>query len=93
MAKNKSVEFMTTFVQEYLDGETERYFFDIDFNYYLTQHYPSMERHNADLAECFYFYLAEQGMDCSEGLSDGEHKKLFRKQFEKFMDAWRDGFC
>lgn len=52
-----------------------------------------MERYNTALVECFCFYLAKQGMDCSEGLSDSEHKKLIQRQHKKFMDAWQDGFC
>ena len=51
-----------------------------------------MERKNRDLADCFYFYLAEQGFDQGQGLSDGDHKKLIRKQFEEFKAAMRDGF-
>ncbi len=92
MPKNKSVEFMVAFVQEYLNGETERYFFDMDFNHYLIKHYRTMERYDPDLAQCFVFYLSEEGVDRSEDLSDGEHKKLIRRQFKKFMAAWRDGF-
>lgn len=93
MPRNKSTNFMLSFVQEYLDGDTERMFFDMDFNHYLIQHYPAMERHNPDLAECFAFYLAEEGVDLSLGLSDADHKKLIRKQFKKFLDAARDGFA
>ena len=93
MAINKSVDFMLTFVREYLDGETERFFFDLDFNHYLIQHYTAMERYNVNLAQCFYFYLAEEGVDRTKDLSDAEHKKLIRRQFKKFMDAWHDGFC
>ena len=92
MPKNKSVEFMLTFVQDYLDGETERCFFDMDFDHYFIQHYPSMERFNSSLAECFAFYLSEEGIDRSESLSDGEHKRLIRRQYKKFLAAMKDGF-
>jgi len=83
---------MISFVQEYLDGKNERYFFDLDFNHYLIEHYPGMERFNPDLAECFVFYLSEEGFDRSESLSDSDHKKLIRRQFKKFFDAMRDRF-
>jgi hypothetical protein len=84
---------MIEFVQEYLDGTNSRLDFDLDFNYLLNQNYAKMERANQDLAECFLFYLGEQGFDKSNGLSDKEHKKLIRTQFKEFMSAMRDGFC
>jgi hypothetical protein len=64
----------------------------LDFIHYLIKHYPSMERKNRDLAECFNFYLAEQGFDQGQGLSDSVHKKLIRRQFKEFKSAMRDGF-
>jgi hypothetical protein len=91
MAKAKSTEFMFEFVQDYLDGKSERLDFDLDFNHYLIQHYPKMERENPYIADCFSFYLSEEGQDRSEGLSDAEHKKLIRRQFKEFKSALRDG--
>ena len=55
------------------------------------QQYPKMERENSEMAECFNFYLAEQGFDEGIGLNDDEHKKLIREQFMLFNDACRDG--
>ena len=91
MPRESGFDMMMTFVQEYLDGKMDRLGFDLDFNHYLIQHYPSMERKSRDLAECFYFYMSEQGFDQSQGLSDGDHKKLIRKQFREFNAAMRDG--
>jgi hypothetical protein len=82
---------MLAFVQEYLDGDMDRMGFDLDFNHYLIKHYPSMERANRDLAECFNFYLAEEGFDQALTLDDTEHKKLIRKQWREFKAAMRDG--
>jgi len=82
---------MSDFVQEYLTGEMDRMGFDLDFNYYLIENYPKIERRNSDLAECFVFYLVEEGFDKADSLSDSEHKKLIRKQFNKFKSAMRDG--
>lgn len=92
MRKNASIEFMMTFVQSYLDGERSRMDFDFDFSHYLIKHYAKMERANPDLAECFNFYIAEEGFDLAEDLSDDQHKKLIQKQFNKFKAALRDGF-
>lgn len=91
MPKKSGLNFMTAFVQEYLDGEMDRLSFDLDFNYYLIQNYPKMERENREIAECFCFYLADGGLDQAIDLDDKEHKKLIRKQWSQFNAAMRDG--
>ncbi len=92
MSSGTASKFMMTFVQEYLDGKRSRLDFDLDFNHYLIKHYAKMERENPDLAECFNFYLAEDGFDQAVGLSDDRHRRLIQKQFNKFKAALRDGF-
>ena len=81
MPKKNGFQFMIAFVQDYLGGKTDRLSWDLDFSHYLMQQYPKMERENSEMAECFYFYLAEQGSDEGVGLNDSEHKKLIREQF------------
>jgi hypothetical protein len=93
MPKKSGAAFMMNFVQEYLDGDIDRLSWDLDFNHYLIEQYSKMERENIDLAECFNFYLAEQGFDQGTSLPDDKHKKLIRKQFNEFNAAMRDGFC
>ena len=92
MPKKIGTEFMFTFVQEYLSGEMDRLGWDLDFNHYFIQHYPKMERENSELAECFNFYLAEQGFEAGIDLDDGEHKKLIHRQWNEFKAAMCDGF-
>jgi hypothetical protein len=92
MPKKSGTKFMMAFVQEYLDGEMDRLGFDLDFIHYLIKHYPKMEREDSDLAECFNIYLAEQGYDLAQGLTDAQHKKLIRKQYNEFLSAMQDGF-
>ena len=92
MPRKSASKLMMEFVQDYIDGTNERLDFDLDFYYRLKQYYPKMERENPDMAECFLFYLAEQGFDKSQGLSDAKHKKLIREQFGEFLSAMRDGF-
>jgi hypothetical protein len=53
---------MMDFVQEYLDGVRNRVDFDLDFNHYLIENYAKMEREGGELADCFQFYLAEEGL-------------------------------
>ena len=91
MPKKSGFEYMMNFVQEYLDGMMERLGWDLDFSHYLIQHYPKMERENRELADCFNFYLAEEGFDRGVGLSDSDHKKLIRKQWREFKAAMKDG--
>ena len=93
MPRKSGTEFMMDFVREYLDGEMDRLGFDLDFNHYLIKYYPTMERKNRRLAECFNFYLAEQGFDQALSLSDIEHKKLIRKQWIGFNKSMQDAFC
>ncbi len=57
----------------------------------MIQYYPAMQRKDPEMAECFAYYLSEQGVDVSEGLSDAQHKKLIRRQWNQFMDAIEDG--
>ena len=85
------MNFMMAFVQDYLDGVLNRLDFDLDFNHYLIEHYPKMERECGELADCFNFYLAERGYDQAQELSDAEHKKLIRRQYNEFLAAIRDG--
>lgn len=92
MPKNIATEFMIAFVQSYLDGERSRLDFDLDFNHYLIKRYPKMERENPVLAECFHFYLAEEGFDQAEGLSDDQHKELMQTRLNEFKAVLRDGF-
>ena len=91
MPKIGGTEFMMAFVREYLDGEMDRLGFDLDFNYYLIQNYPKMERENREITECFSFYLADEGLDKAIDLDDKKHKKLIRKQWSQFNSALRDG--
>jgi len=90
--KVSGIKFMLDFVQEYLSGEMERLFFDLDFDYYLIKNWPKMERENRALAECFYYYVSEEGIDrCTDDMTDDEHKEFMRSQFEEFEAAMKDG--
>jgi hypothetical protein len=92
MPKKHGAEIMMAFVQDYLDGTISRMDFDLDFSHMLMTYYGKMERENSDLAECFNFYIAEEGFDQTESFTDVQHKKLIRRQFNEFNAAMRDGF-
>jgi hypothetical protein len=42
--KTTSIDFMMNYVKLYLDGNLSRMEFELDFNYYLMQHYDKMAR-------------------------------------------------
>ncbi len=91
MPRKSNTQLMFDFVLEYIGGVMERMFFDMDFNHYFIKYYPAMERQDSEMAECFAFYLAEQGVDVSNHLSDDQHKKLIRRQWDQFNAAIKDG--
>ena len=91
MAGNSGFEFMFGFVREYLDGEMDRLGFDLDFDHYLIKHYPKMERKDEELADCFAFYLAEQGADKVFHLCDHEHKAHIQERWDEFTATMNDG--
>ncbi|MFP3154963.1 hypothetical protein LQZ18_11180 [Lachnospiraceae bacterium ZAX-1] len=91
MARKSNAELMFQFVQDYLDGNMPRMFFDLDFDHYFIQYYLAMERQDSDMAQCFAYYLSEQGIDMSDGLSDAQHKKLIKSQWKKFTAALHSG--
>ena len=90
MNEKSGLGFMMAFVQKYLDDEIDRLGFDLDFNHYLNKHYSKLEREIGELADCFSFYLTEEGIDQTDGLSDAGHKKLIRKQYKEFKAAMSD---
>jgi hypothetical protein len=91
MSKKDSFEIVIDLVQSYVDGKIDRVIFDLDFYSYMKHNYSKMERKYGELADCFSFYLLEEGYDLSETLTNTEHKKLIRKQFKEFKSAMRDG--
>ncbi len=91
MGRKSNAELMFEFVQKYIDGDMPRLFFDLDFDHYFIKYYPALERLNPDMAGCFAYYVSEQGVDVSNGLSDAQHKKLIRRQWKKFTSALDDG--
>ena len=91
MAAKRGFNFMIGFVLDYINGVNSRLDFELDFDHYFIEHYPKMERENPELADCFAYYLSEEGQDKAHGLSDAEHKKLIIKQYNEFMSALEGG--
>ena len=53
MKVGKHMIFMIKFITDFINGEMERYFFDLDYSAYGIEHFPHMEQENSELAERF----------------------------------------
>jgi len=92
MPKKSGLEVMMEYIQKYLDGKMSRDDFDMDFDRHLDAEYPKMKRKYPDLADCFYYYIVEEGVNqIGELDSDTSHKKVMRKQLKEFKSVFEDG--
>ncbi|AUS95637.1 hypothetical protein CDQ84_14845 [Clostridium thermosuccinogenes] len=85
MKVGKHTAFMIDFISDFVNGEIERYFFDLDYSAYVIEHFPHMELENARLADKFAYTIDrayERGTDL--GLSDEE----FRAEISNAFDEW-----
>lgn len=76
---------MINFISDFVNGELERYFFDLDYSAYVIEHFPHMELENNKFAERFAYTVDrayERGTDL--GLSDEE----FRVEISNALDEW-----
>jgi len=81
----KHTAFMINFISDFVNGELERYFFDLDYSAYVIEHFPHMELENNKFAERFAYTVDrayERGTDL--GLSDEE----FRVEISNALDEW-----
>jgi hypothetical protein len=81
----KHTAFMIDFISDFVNGEIERYFFDLDYSAYVIEHFPHMERENAKFADKFANTIDrayELGTDL--GLPDEE----FRVEISNALDEW-----
>ena len=87
MHLKKHTAFMIDFISDFVNGELERYFFDLDYSAYVIEHFPHMELEDAGLADKFAYTIDrayERGTDL--GLSDEE----FRIEISNALDEWLD---
>ena len=76
---------MIDFISDFVNGELERYFFDLDYSAYVIEHFPHMEHENNKIADKFAYTIDrayERGTDL--GLSDEE----FRIEISNALDEW-----
>lgn len=83
MTFKKHTAFMIDFISDFVNGEIERYFFDLDYSAYVIEHFPYMERENSKFAEKFADTIDrayERGTDL--GMDDEE----FRLEISNALD-------
>jgi len=77
--------FMINFISDFINGELDRYFFDLDYSAYVIEHFPYMEFENSKLADRFAYTVDrayERGT--ALGLSDEE----FRAEMSNALNKW-----
>lgn len=81
----KHTAFMINFIPDFVNGDLERYFFDLDYSAYVIEHFPHMELENSRFADRFAYIIDrtyERGTDL--GLSDEE----IRVEISNALDEW-----
>jgi len=76
---------MIEFISDFVNGEIERYFFDLDYSAYVIEHFPYMELEDAKFADKFAYTIDqtyERGSDL--GLPDEEFRL-------KYLRLWING--
>lgn len=88
MKTGEHTTFMINFILDFINGEIERYFFDLDYSAYVIEHFPHMERENSRLALRFA-QTVDRAYECGTdlGLSDEE----FRNEISNALDEWLAG--
>lgn len=87
MKFKKHTAFMIDFISDFVNGEIDRYFFDLDYSAYVIEHFSYMELENSKLADKFAYTIDqayERGTDL--GLSDEE----FRVKISNALNEWLD---
>lgn len=87
-----NIDFMMNMTKEYLSGKIDVIDYHLDFPYELDQRYRKMHREDDDYCELIYECLYEEGVARYHELSDGEFKKLIRKQYNYIKRIAKEGF-
>jgi len=85
MKFKKHTAFMIDFISDFVNGEIDRYFFDLDYSAYVIEHFPYMELEDSKLADKFADTI-DEAYECGTdlGLSDEE----FRVKISNALDEW-----
>ncbi len=84
----KHTAFMIDFISDFVNGDLERYFFDLDYSAYVIEHFPHMELENSRFADRFAHTIDRAYERVADlGLSDEE----FRNEISNALDEWLAG--
>ena len=93
MDKEKpSIDFMMDYVKRYIDGECRRFVFELDFKYHLLQMWDDMCEEDLNHAKAFKYYIADNGFEVGDELSDTKYKQLIKQQYMKVEKLIEKGF-
>lgn len=90
--KQPNIDYMMNMTKEYLSGKMDVIDYTLDFPYELDQRYRKMHREDDDYCDLIYECLYEEGVAMYNELSDGEFKKLIRKQYNYIRKIAKEGF-
>jgi len=90
MKVGKHTIFMIKFITDFINGEIERYFFDLDYSAYVIEHFPHMEYENSELADKFAHTVDRAyELGTSPGLSDEEFRMEIANAFNEWLGEKR----
>ena len=85
MKVGKHTAFMIEFISDFVNGELERFFFDLDYSAYVIEHFPHMELENTRFADKFAYTIDRTyERETDRDLSDEE----FRVEISNALDEW-----
>ncbi len=86
MKVGKHTKFMICFIEEFTNGEMDRFFFNLDYSAYAIEHFPYMKKENHILADRFAHIVDQAYEDaCNEGLSDEDFKMIISNAFKEWL--------
>lgn len=88
MRLKKHGKFLLDFVTAYVEGNLERFDFDLDYSGYVMEHFPMFERETPKLAHRFA-YTIDQAYDFGERLSDDSHREAIAYALDEFLTTGR----
>ena len=86
--KGKSTWFMLEFMKDFVDGRMDRYFFDLDFDGYIIEHFPQMEKEYPRFATYFADAIIPRvDLARDRNLPDGDFRQIVSQCFLDAMAA------
>jgi len=83
--------FMIDFIKDFIKGEIDCYFFQLDYCAYVIEHFPHMEDENPRLADRFANTIDYTYEYCTRlGLSDEEFKAKMSDAFDKWLGKMKN---